>query len=73
MNLQKLLNLFNWQDKAEPPSSEDKLISKLPQNLKLPHKDIDKDIDDTEEATRPLYRIGKRKPSEFQKAIDLSG
>jgi hypothetical protein len=68
MTWQKFLKLINWPTPAEQhPLPEDFKPSTPPPKINIPRED------GADEATRPLYRIGKRKPSDFQKAIDMSG
>ena len=60
--MEKLLNLINWPAKAKKYSNpEEPASSTLPPKISLPKKD------GPDEATRPVYRIGKRKPADFQK------
>lgn len=63
MFLQKLIRLINRSTKTQQPQTSDEPTFVLLSNTRK----------ETDEATRPLYRVGKHKPSDFQKAIDLSG
>jgi hypothetical protein len=64
--MQKLINLLNWSTRTSQNNTPKKLV------LSLPTKTGQAPANDNA-PTRPTYRIGKRKPSDVQKAIDLSG
>jgi hypothetical protein len=68
MILRKLLDLLTRSSKIEQddPLDEPPLIPPANSNMFKRERDSD-------EATRPLYRVGKHKPSDFQKIIDMSG
>ena len=65
--MQKLINLINWSTKVcqYQTAPEDTSPS-----LAYPADQKEGPVD---EATRPTSRIGKRHPSDFYRAIDMSG
>lgn len=64
--MKKLMSLFSWSNKTSDANSrEEPLFPSLPPT--------DGIIRRTEEATRPTYRVAKRKATEIHRAIDLSG
>jgi hypothetical protein len=62
--LRKLMDLLTRSTKLRQPAHLDE---------PTPPTHTFKREQDSDEATRPIYRIGKHKPSDFQKVIDMSG
>ena len=64
--MKKLMSLFGWSSKADHSQRlEEPLFPSLPATEGF--------IRNTEEATRPTYRVTKRKTTDIHRVIDLSG
>ena len=65
--MQKLINFINWSTKIY---HNETAPDETPSPLTI---QADRKSEPADEATRPTSRIGKRHPSDFYRAIDMSG
>ncbi|MCB0212378.1 MAG: hypothetical protein KDJ52_23755 [Anaerolineae bacterium] len=64
--MKKLMSLFGWSSRSDHTQRlEEPLFPSLPATEGF--------IRNTEEATRPTYRVTKRKTTDIHRVIDLSG
>jgi len=68
MILRKLMDLLTRSMKAKQPDHLDETTPTPPVHINMFKREKDSD-----EATRPIYRVGKHKPSDLHKVIDMSG